>query len=109
MESFTPTQRKFEWQAGESISSLWEGVIQFRPSGIRVKKPNFFPALVAIVQIPVIGKYRRRLTVRECARLQSFPDGFLPASNDQMAYKQLGNSVNVNIIQLLAEQMLGKY
>lgn len=109
LESFTPTQRKFEWQAGESISSLWEGVIQFRPSGIRVKKPNFFPALVAIVQIPVIGKYRRRLTVRECARLQSFPDGFLPASNDQMAYKQLGNSVNVNIIQLLAEQMLGKY
>ncbi len=109
LESFTPTQRKFEWQAGESISSIWEGVIQFRPSGIRVKKPNFFPALVAIVQIPIVGKYKRRLSKRECARLQSFPDKFLPASNDQIAYKQLGNSVNITIIQFLMNQLITKY
>lgn len=109
LDRFTPTQKKFEWQAGESISSLWDGIIQFRPSGIRVKKPNFFPALVAIVQTPIIGKFRRRLTVRECARLQSFPDTFIPAPNDQIAYKQLGNSVNVHIIQLLIDQLLKKY
>lgn len=106
LEDFTPTQRKFEWQAGESIQSLWEGVIQFRPSGVRVKKPNFFPALVAIVQIPIIGRLRRRLTIRECARLQSFPDEFLPHTTAQLALKQLGNSVNTDIIAHLAKQLL---
>ena len=105
LNDFTPTQKKFEWQAGTSINSLWEGVIQFRPSGIRVKKPNCFPALVALVQIPIIGKYKRRLTVREAARLQSFPDSFKPNKNDQQAYKQFGNAVNVEVIKYMAEKL----
>ncbi len=94
-----PTHRKFEWQAGDSINSLWDGVIQFRPSGIRVKKPDVFPALVAIVQIPIIGKYKRRLTPAECAKLQSFPKDFKISELKQQAYKQFGNSVNVEILK----------
>jgi len=105
LKDFTPTQKKFEWQAGDSIKTLWDGVIQFRPSGIRVKKPNCFPALVALVQIPVIGKYKRRLTVREAARLQSFPDSFVPNKNAQQAYKQFGNAVNVEVIKFMAEKL----
>ena len=105
LNDFTPTQRKFEWQAGRSIKSIWEGLIQFRPSGVRVKKPTCFPALVAMVQIPIIGKYRRRLTIREAARLQSFPEVFVPNSNDQQAYKQFGNAVNVNVIKYMAEKL----
>lgn len=105
LEGFTPTEKKFEWQAGSSIKSLWEGFIQFRPSGIRVKRPDSFPALVALVQIPIIGKYKRRLTPREAARLQSFPDGFIPNTNDHQAYKQFGNAVNVNCVKFLAEQL----
>lgn len=105
LNDFTPTERKFEWQAGESIKSLWEGFIQYRPSGIRVKRPDSFPALVAIVQIPIIGKYKRRLTPREAARLQSFPDEFIPNVNDHQAYKQFGNAVNVNCVKFLAEQL----
>ncbi len=103
--SFTPTQRKMEWQAGEKISSLWDGVIQFRPSGIRVKTDCTFPALVAIVQIPIIGRYKRRLTVREAARLQSFPDTFIPDSDDHQAYKQFGNAVNVDVIKESAKKL----
>lgn len=102
LKDFTPTQRKFEWQAGTTINSVWEGLIQIRPSGIRVKSPTCFPALVALVQIPIIGKYKRRLTVREAARLQSFPDTFIPNKNDQQAYKQFGNAVNVEVIKLAA-------
>lgn len=105
LREFTPTHRKFEWQAGKSIKSIWEGIIQFRPSGVRVKKPTCFPALVAIVQIPIIGERKRRLTVREAARLQSFPDSFIPDDNDQQAYKQFGNAVNVEVIKLAAKKL----
>lgn len=105
LEDFTPTQRKMEWQAGNKIDSLWEGVIQFRPSGIRVKTPTTFPALVAMVQIPIVGKYKRRLTVREAARLQSFPNSFIPDSDDHQAYKQFGNAVNVKVIEEAAKKL----
>lgn len=99
------TQKKFEWQAGETIDSIWEGLIQFRPSGVRVKAPTCFPALVAMVQIPIIGKYKRRLTVEEAARLQDFPKSFIPNESDQQAYKQFGNAVNVEVIKKCAEKL----
>ena len=52
------------------------------------------------------GKPPRKLTPRECARLQGFPDSFkLPCSNTQ-SYKQLGNSVPTKMIGAVAEQML---
>ena len=105
LEKFTPTDRKFEWQAGKSIDTIWDGIIQFRPSGIRVKRPDTFQALVAMVQIPIIGRLKRRLTPREAARLQSFPDSFIPNSNDHQAYKQFGNAVNVNVVEHLAKQL----
>jgi len=105
LEDFTPTDRKFEWQAGTTIDTIWDGLIQFRPSGIRVKRPDSFPALVAMVQIPIIGKLRRRLTPREAARLQSFPDSFKPNSNDKQAYKQFGNAVNVICVEYLGKQL----
>lgn len=105
LKEFTPTNRKFEWQAGTTISSIWDGYIQFRPSGIRVKRPDAFPALVALVQVPIIGKYKRRLTPREAARLQSFPETFQPDDNDFQAYKQFGNAVNVNCVEFLAKQL----
>lgn len=108
LKDFSPTHKKMEWQAGDSINSLWDGIIQFRPSGIRVKKPTCFPALVAMVQIPIIGKYKRRLTVREAARLQSFPDTFIPNQNDQQAYKQFGNAINVDVIKAMAEKLFNE-
>ncbi|MGZ9755847.1 DNA cytosine methyltransferase [Mycoplasma sp. 246B] len=103
---FRKTHQKFEWQAGDKINNIWEGIIQFRPSGIRVKKPDVFPALVAMVHIPIIGKYKRRLTPRECARLQSFPENFKLHQNDQKAYKQLGNSINVTVVSELIKKLL---
>lgn len=106
LNDFIPTHRKMEWQAGTNIDSIWDGVIQFRPSGIRVKKPTVFPALVAMVQIPVIAKYKRRLTVRECARLQSFPETFICDDIDQQAYKQFGNSVNVEVLKRIFQKLI---
>lgn len=108
LEALQPTHRKFEWQMGTEYTSIYQGIIQFRPSGIRVKKPDFFPALVAMVHIPIIGKYLRRLTPRECARLQSFPDTFQLSFNDKQAYKQLGNSLNVTVAKYVFENTILK-
>lgn len=99
-------QKKFEWQAGNRINTIWEGLIQIRQSGIRVKAPNCFQTLVAMVQIPIIGRYKRRLTPREAARLQDFPENFILDNDDKQAYKQLGNAVNVKVIKKCAEQII---
>lgn len=105
LETFTPTMKKMEWQCGNKISSIWDGIMQKRPSGLRIKCPDCAPALVAIVQIPIIGKYKRRMTVREAARLQSFDDRFIPNTNQYQAYKQFGNAVNVTVIKECARRL----
>ena len=52
------------------------------------------------------NKNPRKLTERECARLQGFPDTFkIPVSTVQ-AYKQFGNSVPVNVIEEIASEMI---
>ena len=52
------------------------------------------------------NKNPRKLTERECARLQGFPDSFkIPVSTVQ-AYKQFGNSVPVNVIEAISSQMI---
>ena len=100
------THTKLEWQAGDSERDLWKLVFHFRPSGLRVKRPNYFPALVAMTHTSIIGENKRRITPREAARLQSFPDSFILDSDDRQAYKQFGNSVNVEVIKYLASQLL---
>jgi DNA (cytosine-5)-methyltransferase 1 len=102
---------KLEWQAGKKIEndSIWNYFIQMRQSGIRVKKANYFPTLVAIVQTPIYAKEQRYITPRECARLQSFPDTFILHCNDQVAYKQFGNSVNVDVIYFVISKVLDAY
>ena len=106
VRNFKLRDRKFEWQAGAGYNSVWETSIQFRQSGIRCKKTDFFPALVAMVQIPIVAKYKRRLTPRECARLQSFPEDFIINEKDHYAYKQFGNSLNVELVKYFAKQLL---
>lgn len=100
--------RKFEWQVGsfgdnESLSKyLWSP----RSSGVRVKKINYSPTIVAISNTPVFGPESRYLTPRELCRLQSFPETFKLHSKKNVAYKQLGNSVNVVCIQKSIKYML---
>lgn len=52
------------------------------------------------------GKNPRKLTPREAARLQGFPDSFIIPVSDNQAYQQFGNSVAVNVIEKIAEQIL---
>jgi DNA (cytosine-5)-methyltransferase 1 len=98
--------RKFEWQAGELKSDdgmntvLWSS----RGSGIRVKRCDYIPTLVAMNTTPIYGPESRRLSPRELLRLQSFPDSF--KYHDKKIYKQVGNSVNVKMIECCANFLI---
>jgi DNA (cytosine-5)-methyltransferase 1 len=102
---------KLEWQVGkkQENDSIFDHFIQFRQSGIRVKKSKYFPTLVAIVQTPIYAKEKRYITPRECARLQSFPDDFILNENDKIAYKQFGNAVNVDVVHFVILNTLKAY
>lgn len=52
------------------------------------------------------GANPRKLTPREAARLQGFPDSFIIPVSDTQAYKQFGNSVAVPVIQAIAKKIL---
>lgn len=54
------------------------------------------------------GKNPRRLTPRECARLQGFPESFKIPVSDTQAYRQFGNSVVVPLIENVAKLMIDK-
>ena len=98
--------RKFEWQAGKEKSDdgmstvLWTA----RGSGIRIKRPDYIPTLVAMSMIPVYGPESRKLTPRELLRLQSFNDSF--QYDEKSIFKQVGNSVNVKMIEQSARFLI---
>ena len=54
------------------------------------------------------GKNPRRLTPRECARLQGFPDSFKIPVSDTQAYQQFGNSVVVPLMANVAKLIVSK-
>jgi DNA (cytosine-5)-methyltransferase 1 len=51
------------------------------------------------------GKNPRKITPKEAARLQGFPENFKITASDTQAYKQFGNSVAVPVIRAIALQM----
>jgi DNA (cytosine-5)-methyltransferase 1 len=58
------------------------------------------------ILIPQEGKNPRRLTPRECARLQGYSDDFKIPVSDTQAYKQFGNSVVVPLVSAVAEKLI---
>lgn len=54
------------------------------------------------------GKNPRKLTPRECARLQGFPDSFVIPVSDTQAYRQFGNSVVVPLMAAVAKLVVEK-
>lgn len=51
-------------------------------------------------------KNPRKLTPRECARLQGFPDSFIIPVSNMQAYKQFGNSVAVPVVRAVAKRIV---
>ncbi len=55
--------------------------------------------------VPQKGKNPRMLTPRECARLQGFPENFILPLARSIAYKQMGNSVAVPVLNYIASSI----
>jgi DNA (cytosine-5)-methyltransferase 1 len=107
---FPQSLQKFEWHCKGEERNLWRTIIQFRASGVRAKRPTTAPSLVAMTttQVPIIGWERRYMTPRECSRLQSMGERELPnlPEASTRAFKALGNSVNVDIVEKVARALL---
>jgi len=88
-------------------------VYQWRRQYLRENKRGVCPTLTANMgtgghNVPIVkdSKGVRKLTPRECARLQGFPNNYkLPNIADSALYKQLGNSVTVTVVERVAEQI----
>ena len=48
----------------------------------------------------------RKMTPRECARLQGFPDAYKLLDNDNAVYKQMGNAVSVPVIAAVVTDLI---
>ncbi len=106
IQRFPASYQKLEWNCKGEERNIWNYIIQFRASGVRVKRPTTSPSLVAMTttQVPIIAWEERYMTVKECARLQSLDElKLLP--NHNMTIKALGNAVNVTVVALVLESL----
>jgi len=98
--------QKFEWNCGDVARNINDYIIQFRASGVRIKRADFFPSLVTVsTQIPIIGWQNRYITVEEGARIQSFENIVLPDVIGA-SFGALGNAVNAELVHLIASNLL---
>ena len=128
VQDYENSHLKIEWNCGvDTDPSLYDKIIQYRASGIRIKLPTYSPALNLVgTQIPIFpwvpladesnenGQilYGRYMTVKEAAKLQGMRK--LKTGNKRIKfqmsnarmYEALGNAVNVDIVKIIAEAFI---
>lgn len=109
IREFPSSLQKLEWNCRGDKQNIWEYVVQFRASGVRVKRRTTSPSLIAMTttQVPIIAWERRYMSIRECARLQSMDVLTVFPSGEVAAFAALGNAVNVSVVRLVASALLG--
>lgn len=108
---FPSSLQKLEWNCKGEKRNIWRYLIQFRASGVRVKRPTTSPTLISMTstQVPIIGWEKRYMTIKECSRLQcmdklpSLPD------NSTKAFEALGNAVNVNLVEHISQKLIASH
>lgn len=104
--NFPRTCQRLEWNFKGEGRNIWDLIIQFRGSGVRVRSPKTAPTLTArCADVPIIGWEKRYMTPSECARLQSLDEITLPEP-DSRAFKAVGNAVNAAIVTCVADALI---
>lgn len=114
LEEFEHSHQKFEWNAGDSEPTFRDKVLQFRPSGIRVKNGNATPALVLTkTQVPIVwdehNRTYRYISPMEAGRLQCFDDNHILPSSTNDAYRALGNAVNSKVVSAILAPIIVRF
>lgn len=83
---------------------------EIRKSKTTFRYDDLSPTLTAKMgtggnNVPVLVNQMRKLTTRECLRIQGYPDSYTIEVNKAQSYKQIGNSVSVPVVSLLASEM----
>lgn len=108
LEQYPSSWQKLEWNCLDGVRNIFNYIIQFRASGIRVKRTNHSPALVLTsTQIPIIGWELRYITLKEASRLQQLHNIKIPILPTQ-AFRALGNAVNVKTVKVVAAALIEK-
>jgi len=84
---------------------------EIRKSRCSFKFDNISPCLTAKMgtggnNVPILVKELRKLTVRECLRLQGFPENFRLKKNNMNSYRLIGNSVSVPLVRLIGKNII---
>ena len=84
---------------------------EIRKSRASFRFDNISPCLTAKMgtggnNVPIFINEMRKFTTRECLRIQGFPESYKITPNTGQSYKQIGNSVSVPVVKLLAEEMV---
>jgi len=105
---FPSSLQKLEWNVKGGEREIWNYVLQFRASGVRVKRRTKAPGLVAMTdtQVPIIGWEKRYMTPKECARLQSLDSLKNLPDSPVRAFEALGNAVNARVVEMVAAALL---
>lgn len=119
LSSLPPSFQKFEWNCKGEAWVLCKCILQFRPSGLRVKRYREVPALVAMTmtQVPMVPRpesepdFGSPVAVRfllkcEAAALLGLPDKHKLPQSHSAAYKALGNGVHAHVVRDTVRLML---
>lgn len=77
----------------------------YSPKGIAITLSAYGGGVFSKTGGYLINGKTRKLHPRECARIMGFPDSFKLNPNNNQAYKQLGNSVVIDVLQLITKQI----
>ena len=78
----------------------------YSPKGHAVSLTAYGGGIGSKTGLYLINKKLRKLSPRECARITGFPDSFHLSENKNHSYKQFGNSVVVNVLDFIINEII---
>jgi DNA (cytosine-5)-methyltransferase 1 len=96
---------KFDDKFDIQVTELEEKQIVFEQS-LRITNWNKPSDTITATSPEIHINKERRLSARECARIQTFPDNFIFTGSLNSMYRQIGNAVPVKFANILAKEVL---